>query len=347
MQCIKISLAGLVMASSMAMAKVNWRPLFNGKSFHPEWKFIGDSTFWTIDAKDSSIVGFSSTTKTPYSLLFTNKIDYDQFTVKYAYRLKAGCSGFWFRSHEKGTATTVDGPQVEVKREGMEQLEVGSIYTWPTPGWEAQHSRAYSVKIAPKVDEYQDVILTVKKPLVYVNVNGFQALGETDANELASGAKPAWNYTTSIYAQLPGQFALQVHEGYPIDVRFKNIMILEGCGDPKSKLYDGETVSGFSKQPAVYQENGTCNTLGNRMEKGELKFRLGIKIQRLGNIVDLEINEPRPHNVSVYALDGRILLCGSAPTKNTYALAGPVQSGIYVVKLVVGNQATWQKVFIP
>lgn len=123
--------------------------MFNGKSFKPEWRFVGDSTFWTLDPKETSIVGYSATTKTPYALLFSTK-----------------------------------------------------------------------------ADEYQEVILTVKKPNVYVNVNGIQALGETDPAGLAAGAKAAWNYTNSTYAKNPGSCALQVHKDYAIDIRFKNIMIL-------------------------------------------------------------------------------------------------------------------------
>ncbi|MDB5105413.1 MAG: hypothetical protein JWP91_3102 [Fibrobacteres bacterium] len=326
--------------ASVILAKPVWKPLFNGKSFGPEWRFVGDSAFWTIDPKDSAIVGYSATSKTPHSLLFTNKADYDQFTVKYAYRLKAGCSGFWFRTHG-ATPSDVAGPQVEIKREGAELLEVGSIYAHPAPGWEVQHSRAYSLKTAPKVDEYQEVILTVKKPNVYVNVNGSQAVGETDAAALAAGAKPAWNYTGSEPAKLPGSFALQVHEGYAIDVRFKGIMILAGCGDAASPRYDGEFVPGFPRQPAVYQDDGSCGGTGlEQGGRGGLKGLEGLAYaphlgmpRRIGNTLELAATCEGPNTLDILTLDGRAVFNGTAPGAHVYRLAARMEAGLYLARL--------------
>jgi hypothetical protein len=332
-------LAFIPFCAALALAKPAWKPMFNGKSFKPEWRFVGDSTFWTIDSKDSSIVGFSNTTNTPYALLFTNKSDYDQFTVKYAYRLKTGCSGFWF--HTKGTVPEdVEGPQVEIKREGNELLEVGSLYTHPTPGWESQHSRAYSIKTAPKVDDYQEVILTVKKPNVYVNVNGSQAVGETDAAAIAAGAKAAWNYGNSAYAKNPGSFALQVHKGYAIDVRFKNIMILEGCGDATSPNYDGAFVQGFPKQPAVYQDNSSCSGTGVESGaadgSGEAARFLGSPRLNGGHI-ELDAMVQGPNDLEIRAPDGRIVFAGSAPGAHVYRLSQRIEPGIYFARLSTGG----------
>ncbi|MDB5051218.1 MAG: hypothetical protein JWO30_4289 [Fibrobacteres bacterium] len=350
MRRLSILLLSLATAG-LAPAKTGWKPLFNGKSFKPDWRFVGDSTFWTIDSKDSSIGGLSTTTNTPHSLLFTTKADYDEFTVKYAYRLKTGCSGFWF--HTKGTTPDdVAGPQVEIKREGAELLEIGSIYTWPTPGWEpgAQHTRAYSIKTAPKVDEYQDVVLTVKKPYIYVNVNGSQALGETDPTLLAAGAKAAVNYATSTYAKNPGSFALQVHEGYAIDIRFRNIMLLQGCGDAASPNYDGAFVQGFPKQPAVYQDNGTCT--GTSVAKsatgpdGSLARYLGSPV-RMGGAVGLEVSFPGPHSLEIIGLDGRSVFSGSAPGANSYRLSSRIKPGIYFARLAAEGRTALRRILIP
>jgi hypothetical protein len=338
-------LAFIPFCAAIALAKSNWKPLFNGKTFKPEWRFVGDSTFWTVDPKDSSIVGVSLTTKTPHSLLFTNKADYDQFTVKYSYRLKAGCSGFWF--HTKGTTPDdVAGPQVEIKREGNELLEVGSIYTWPTPGWEVQHSRAYSIKTAAKVDEYQDVVLTVKKPNIYVNVNGSQAIGETDPAGIAAGAKAAWNYSNSTNAKNPGSFALQVHEGYAIDIRFRNIMILEGCGDAAKPGYDGEFVQGFPKQPAVYQDNATCSGAGLRDGQASPARYLG-DARRTGSGIELAASCPGGNSLEIRALDGRLIFSGSAPGAYVYRLSGRLESGLYYARLTSKGGTENRRILIP
>ncbi|GEM_PF-2947958 len=347
---IPAALALLPFGAAPAQAKSSWKPLFNGKSLKPDWRFVGDSTFWTIDTKDSSVAGFSATTKTPHSLLFTTKADYDQFTVKYSYRLKAGCSGFWF--HTSGTTPdNVAGPQVEIKREGAELLEIGSIYTWPTPGWEpgAQHSHDYSVKTAPKVDEYQDVVLTLKKPYIYVNVNGSQSLGETDPVLLAAGAKAAVNYTTSTHAKNPGSFALQVHEGYAIDIRFKNIAILQGCGDAKSANYDGDFVQGFPKQPAVYQDDGSCN--GTSLERGASAGESPASYlgdpQRSGGAVSVAVSYPGRHSLEIVGLDGRTVFSGSAPGANIYRLSDRVKPGLYFAKLAMGGRTAQRRLLIP
>lgn len=329
-----------------AFSKPAWKPLFNGKSFRPEWTFVGDSSFWSIDPKDTSIVGFSATTSTPYSMLFSAKT-YDEFTVKYAYRLKAGCSGFWFRTRSLGVGTSVEGPQVEAKREGNEQLEVGSIYVHPQPGWTVQHSRAWSIKAAPKPDDWQHVVLTVKKPNVYVNVNGVQAVGETDAALLAAGAKGPWNYTTGQYSKDPGQIALQVHKGYAIDIRFKAIEILEGCNDPASPAYGGATVPGMPKQPAVYQDNGDCAGTGAAWrEDGKLAGYLG-HARREGGAAVIEVGHPGPHALEILDLRGRAVFSGSAPGPHAWSLGPSVRAGLHWVRLTAGRETLVRKILIP
>jgi hypothetical protein len=341
-----IAAAALLGAAAPLFAKAAWKPLFNGKSFRPDWRYVGDSTFWTIDPVDTSIVGYSPTTKTPHALLFSSKADYDQFTVKYSYRLKAGCSGFWFRS--KGTtADNVTGPQVEIKREGNELLEIGSIYTWPTPGWEVQHNRAFSIKAAPKVDDYQHVVLTVKSPNVYVNVNGHQAIGETDAALIAAGAKAAWNYTNSTHVKSPRAFALQVHKDYAIDVRFKDIAILEGCGNPASPNYDGASVAGLAKQPAVYQDNGSCagTAVSPAESRDALLKSLGNPLRRDG-ATHVEVSHDGPHALEVFSPEGRSLFSGSSPRAQAYRLSASLR-GLVFVRLSAEGQAVTRRLVLP
>lgn len=334
----------IILTVSPLAAKPVWKALFNGVSFKQDWHSVGDSSFWTVDAADSAVVGFSPTTKTPHSLLFTNKADYDQFTVKYAYRLKAGCSGFWFRT--KGPVPgEIEGSQVEVKREGDQLLEVGSIYVHPQPGWTVQHSNAWSIKTAPKKDEYQQVVLTVKKPYVYVNVNGVQAVGETDAAALAAGAKPAWDYTTTTYAKNPGSFALQVHKDYVIDVRFKDIAILSGCGDKTSAAYGGDFVAGLPKQPAVYQDDGSCAGTGIGVGKpGKLSGYLsGPRPGAHGWVI--EATCPGANTLDLIAPDGRTAFSGSAPGPMAYAPR--VKPGVYLAVLKAEGATASRRVWMP
>ena len=48
------------LAAMTAMAKTEWKPIFNGKTFEPEWYIAGDKTYWKIDPVDSAIVGASN-----------------------------------------------------------------------------------------------------------------------------------------------------------------------------------------------------------------------------------------------------------------------------------------------
>lgn len=341
----------LLLTAIPLAAKPAWKPLFNGVSFKQDWHSVGDSSFWTVDAADSAVVGYSPTTKTPHSLLFTNKADYDQFTVKYAYRLKAGCSGFWFRT--KGLVPgEIEGPQVEVKRENEELHEVGSIYVHPQPGWTVQHSNAWSVKTAPKKDEYQHVVLTVKKPFVYVNVNGVQAVGETDAAAITAGAKPAWDYTATTYAKNPGAFALQVHKDYAIDVRFKDIAILTGCGDKASAAYGGDFVAGMPKQPAVYQDDGSCQGTGTVTpgsgaragRAGKLSgYLAGPRPGAMGWVI--EASCPGANTLELIAPDGRVAFSGSAPGPMAYSPR--VKPGVYLAVLKAEGATASRRVWMP
>jgi arginine utilization protein RocB len=51
--------------AALALAKTEWKPLFNGKTFEPEWYIAGDKSYWKIE--DSAIVG-KSTNNTPYTI---------------------------------------------------------------------------------------------------------------------------------------------------------------------------------------------------------------------------------------------------------------------------------------
>ena len=334
-------------AAAIVFAKTEWKPLFNGKTFEPEWYIAGDKTYWKIDPVDSAIVG-ASTTNTPYTMVFSTKKDFDQFTVKYQYRLKVGCSGFFFRSVNNTTAELVAGTQVEAKFEGGGEKEVGSLYVHPNPGWVVQHTAAYSAKIAKPIDQYQNVTVTVKKPYYYVNVNGFQAVGETDATELTNGAKRAWDYTGNPLAQNPGQFGLQIHGSQPqMDVRFKSIMILTGCGDATKPGYDGEFVTGMAKQPAVYQDNGTCTATGVE-EGGSAKLATYIgKVSQNGRIVSLNISYPGAHTLEIISLDGKTVFSGSSPTAFEYRISGIRNAGLYIARIKAENHVASQRILVP
>jgi hypothetical protein len=321
-----------------------WKPIFNGTTF-AGWHFAGDQTYWTITAADSAITGYSASVATPYTMVFSDSATYDQFTVKYSYRLKAGCSGFFFRSVENSTAERVTGVQVEAKFASGKQSEVGSLYDFPTPGWVVQHSQSYSDRIArTPSDVYQDVVLTVKRPNVYVNVNGYQAVGETDATELSLGGKAAWNYTSSPIVVNPGKFGLQIHAGQlPMDVRFKRIAIL--CGDSAT---DSTHVPGLAKQPAVYGKTGVCaGAVSGALQPAERSMpEFFGSLSRNGKETTLKVSYSGPHTFELVSLSGKTLFTGTSPAAHEYRISMPLDPGIYVARVKTKDGAMARKILI-
>jgi hypothetical protein len=316
-----------------------WQPLFNGVNFNG-WYIAGAQTYWSIDQADSAIVGFS-TTSTPYTMVFSDSL-FDQFTVKYSYRLRAGCSGFFFRSEQTTATELVRGIQIEAKYASGKQSEVGSLYNHPSPGWVRQHSQAYSDRVARTPNTvYQDVVLTVKRPFVYVNVNGFQAVGETEAAELALGAQAAWQYvsTNSNFAtiQNKNKFGLQIHGGQAnMDVRFKNIAILEGCGDSTSAQYAGAFVQGLPKHPAVYRDNGDCAIVPVKPGSGRTSpdaapyLSLG---QQSGSNLVFTVRHAGARRLEVVSPSGQVVYSVLNPSAKEYRVPVPAGAGIYVARL--------------
>jgi hypothetical protein len=338
----KLSLVPLAVV--VAFGTPVWKPIFNGKSFDPEWKIVGDKKYWSIDPTDSSVAGYADTKNPEATMLFT-KTTYDQFTIKYSYRLKAGCSGFFFRAKEAAASPYVVGCQIEAKFDGGLK-EFGSLYCHPSPGWVRETDPKFVAYAARPADQYQDVILTVKNPSVYVNVNGKQAIGGGSASQ-AAGGKAAWNYADNSGSATPGVFGLQIHEQQPkMDIHFKNIMILTGCGDAASPRYDGATVAGLPEQPAVYQDNGTCTATGIEEGKADLRPYFGNISVEAGKLT-MQIKYPGEHTLDIINLNGKTVFSGSATAANKYQLNRTLEAGVYFAKLHAGKSVATEKIILP
>jgi hypothetical protein len=337
-----------------SFAKTNWKPLFDGHSFKG-WHILGDKSTWTLgvtkDPADSSIIGFSNNPAgTAYSMLFSDDSTFDQFTVKYKYRLKAGCSGFFFRSHEDpSTHELVTGCQVEAKFQDNIENQFGNIYCWPTNEWQTKTTAAFWKKAAKPIDQYQEVVLTIKKPFAYVNMNGFQAVG-ANATERAAGANDVWNYSPArTFADKPGRFAMQIHNGQvSMDVAFKDIFILEGCGDSTSANFDGGTVTGLTEQPAVYANSAAnCAVTGTvGQTKADLRKFIG-PATFVGKEMALRVDYPGANTLEIVSVKGKVVFSGSSPTAIEYHLTTPSQAGIYFAKIKTKTGIASQKIIVP
>lgn len=346
----------LTLSIGSAFAAPVWKPLFDGKSW-AGWKILGAQTYWKIDPADSSITGLSLS-RTEYSMVFTDKKDFDQFTIKYQYRLKVGCSGFFFRSKEQSGGQLVRGMQVEAKFLSSGYSEMGSLYCHQCDdesglekfnGWVDPHNETYSDAIVkPGPDTYQQVYLTVKRPFIYVNVNGHQSVGETDQAKINQGAKPARNYVDIAVVNSSGQFGLQIHGSQEkMDVRFRDIAILTGCNDSTSSKYDGKFVAGTSnKHPAYYQDNGGCTASSLDARQPGLQEYFGM-VSTKASGMDLEITYPGAHSLDIINLDGKIVFSGSAPSTHSYHVRRKLESGVYFAMLRADTKSASRKIIVP
>lgn len=335
---------------SPVMAKPNWKPLFDGKSI-AGWHIAGD-TKWNFNNADSGINYVQYNSSSQYTMFFTDKSDFDQFTIKYSYRLKAGCSGFFFRSRETTKDEKVVGIQVEAKNETILK-EMGSLYcfqcwisetdkTGGKDGWVVQHTDQYSTSIAKPVDQYQDVILTVKNPFIYVNINGHQAVGGTAAGEAAP-----FRYNIIPVINAPGRIGLQVHGGQKnMDVSFKNIAILEGCGDSTSQNYDGKLVAGSTTQPAVYQNNNTCTGVKTLAEVKESLAKSISKVKTDAGALSVNVTYPQAHTFDILTLQGKVIFSGAAPGPHEYRLALAPKPGIYFARLTSSTHSANKRILV-
>ncbi|HKP96036.1 MAG TPA: family 16 glycoside hydrolase [Fibrobacteria bacterium] len=339
----------ILLAASAAVAKPEWKPLYDGKT-KTGWHIVPAGSLWNFTNADSAF-SYVSDAGTQYSMVFTDKADYDQFTVKYQYRLKAGCSGFFFRSQEKTTTERVAGIQVEAKFNGGLK-EVGSLYCFQcllngagTDNWvpNGQHDDAYSAAVARPADQFQDVILTVKFPYVYVNVNGHQAIGGTQ-----TGDRPAYKYDKTPVINEPGRFGLQVHAGQQhMNVAFKNIMILQGCNDSTSANYDGKFVAGSTTQPAVYQDNGSCAGVAT---KGEIQAKMQEAIGTVkseGGTLSVKVSHRKAHSFDIISLHGKVVFSGSAPGPFEYRISNPLKPGVYFARISSGSYSANKRILVP
>ena len=140
-----------------------------------------------------------------YGLLVSDKA-FKDFTVRLKFKCLTGDSGFYIR-------TTIEPPE---KAHGL-QIQVGPPDTGSGGIYES-YGRAWLVKPTAdeekaflKPDDWNDMTIAAHGGHVVVHVNG------TKSAEIKDDPGP-----------IEGHFALQMHSGRVMEVRFKDIAIQEG-----------------------------------------------------------------------------------------------------------------------
>ena len=194
-------LCGCLLVGTLAAKEEGpaWKPLMDGKTL-AGWHKVGDGQ-WSVEG--GAFVGRANNEKL-YGLLVSDRT-FKDFTVRLKFKCLSGDSGFYIR-------TTIEPPE---KAHGL-QIQVGPAGSG-TGGIYESYGRAWLVK--PKVedekaflkaDDWNEMTISADGGHVAVHVNGVKSAEIKD-----DPSRPE------------GHFALQMHAGCVMEVRFKDIELLE------------------------------------------------------------------------------------------------------------------------
>jgi hypothetical protein len=174
-----------------------WRPLFDGKTLKG-WHPVGDGK-WTVE--NGEIVGRANS-EPLYGLLFSDD-QFDNFTVRFKFKVMTGDSGFYIRT----IFTEPDqahGSQVQV---GLAGSGTGGVYESYGRGWLQKPSDEVQKKIL-KDGDWNTMSISAQGEKIVVHVNGTLTADITDTK-----------------GRRKGHFALQMHSKNVMHLMFKDIEI--------------------------------------------------------------------------------------------------------------------------
>ena len=181
------------------LGRSDWKPLWDGKTLSG-WDSTGGGR-WTIE--DGTIHGTNASAEPKHGHLFSER-EYGDFAVRLKFLSKRGNSGLYFRVDEAGSLG-VRGFQAEIDPVN----DVGGLYETEGRGWVVRPNPE-DVKKWIKPDAWNELSVVAIGDRMVVHVNGFKSAEVVDPR-----------------ARRRGKFALQVHGGQDVDVRFKDVEILE------------------------------------------------------------------------------------------------------------------------
>lgn len=194
-------------ATVLAADEGEWRPLFDGKTLEG-WHPVGDGT-WSVE--DGVIIGRANSEEL-YGLLVSDAVFRD-FSVKFKFYCVEGDSGFYIRTYILPPEKAY-GLQVQV---GKAKSGTGGIYESYKRAWVEKPTDEAQVEFVED-DGWNDMRIDAKGGNIRVHVNGVKT-----ADLKGDPSRPV------------GHFALQMHSGNVMDVRFKDIEVME-LPDPSADV---------------------------------------------------------------------------------------------------------------
>lgn len=195
MSLIALSVCAMIVAAPQQHKEMK---LFNGKDLSG-WTAMGGGK-WVV--KDGVIAGTSSTDQPQGILLWKDPVK--DFTARLKFRIRAGDSGFYFRTERVDNTVLVHGFQVEIDT----SLETGGIYETGGRGWVHFPDFELHKKSGYKAGEWTNLIVTAVGTHYLISVNGVVITQINDPK-----------------GRTEGRLALQLHGGLEMDVEYKDIYI--------------------------------------------------------------------------------------------------------------------------
>ena len=241
LQIIAILLTGICLASENQEQKSEWEPLFNGKDLSG-WtvacqpRDVGKE-FWTVQdgAISCDSIGRGDHA---YVWLMTDR-EFQDFEIRLKFQVYSdspGNSGLQFRSRYDKTADGgwLDGPQVDIHSPKPMTWRTGLIYDetrgenrWVFPslkdaGMPGRYEpKAYAMKYSEDGDGWNELTLICKGMQITTIVNG---IVRTDWD--ATGVFDNETHVKHNVGQ-KGHFALQLHHGDELRIKYKDIEVRE------------------------------------------------------------------------------------------------------------------------
>jgi hypothetical protein len=176
-----------------------FRPLFNGENLSG-WTQPEDESLFVVE--DGAIVGRTkSADQLKKNEFLVTEEEYGDFVLKARIKLGSGNSGIQFRS-VRAEDGAVSGPQADVA-DGY----WGLLYEERERGILERYPAEEAAKLV-KADDWNEYVITARGDHIVIELNGTKVIDRTDSEFRESGI-----------------IALQVHQGPPMEVRFKDIAI--------------------------------------------------------------------------------------------------------------------------
>lgn len=237
-----LSLLGLLSAAAPAFAEPppeQWSRLFNGRDLsgwsvqcQPQDR---DKTFWKVE--DGAIQCDSTGRKNHNYVWLLSDAQFGDFELQLKFQAFRGCpgnSGLQFRSRFDSTAKGgwLDGPQVDIHPPGPMTWRTGLVYDetreerrWISPSLKDSQMEPrfkpaqFLFKYAEDGDGWNDLTLVCQGTRVKTILNGIVMTDWDGQGVLDNAAHIKHNVGRS------GHFALQLHTGDELRIRFKDIRV--------------------------------------------------------------------------------------------------------------------------